>query len=114
MNKTTTLAGISCFTIAFGTAYAVFDYINDEERAVMTAFDDAEKAHKYASVNKAKALQALESATQAEALAYNTYKSTRCAYAFYKLSKNQAVQDNTKDLCGIIKSEPIADLSLAK
>ena len=47
-------------------------------------------------------------------LAYNTYKSTRCAYAFYKLSKNQAVQDNTKDLCGIIKSEPIADLSLAK
>lgn len=119
MNKTTiSLAGVSILAIGFATAYAVYDYKTDARRLIMEAFDNAEATYKYAQSSKQKALLALESATQNEANAYNTYKSSRCALAFDKLAHNEPVSDESKDLCGIIKKDvntkSTEDLSLAK
>ena len=95
-------------TLVILTSSAIIVYANNEldgRKSIMTTFDNAEKAHQYAKEVKQKALLALESATQNEANAYNTYKSARCSYAFDKLAHNEPVSDETKDLCGIIKKD---------
>ena len=103
-------------TISTIVVYASTEF--DGRKSIMTTFDEAEKAHKYAKEVKQKALLTLESATQNEANAYDVYKSARCSLAFDKMAHNEPVSDESKDLCGIIKKDldnkNTEDLSLAK